>query len=59
MTIGNNSLWDREIDAELEQLKKELKKRHLDNDCNSEGLESVLEQLNNLVGMQKVKYTKN
>ncbi|BAY12681.1 AAA family ATPase [Calothrix sp. NIES-2098] len=49
------SFWDLEIDAELEQLKKELKKRYLDNDCSSEGMESVIEQLNNLVGMQNVK----
>lgn len=49
------SFWDLEIDAELEQLKKELKKRYLDNDCSSGGMESVLEQLNNMVGMQNVK----
>ncbi|OUL25798.1 AAA family ATPase [Nostoc sp. RF31YmG] len=49
------TLWDREIDAELEQLKKELRKRHLNNDCSSGGMENVLEQLNNLVGMQNVK----
>ncbi|MGF1932856.1 MAG: AAA family ATPase [Nostoc sp. ChiQUE02] len=55
MTIWNKGLWDEEIDAELEQLKKQLKKRHVDNDSNSEGLESVLKQLNNLVGMKNVK----
>jgi SpoVK/Ycf46/Vps4 family AAA+-type ATPase len=49
------SFWDLEIDAELEQLKKEVKKRYLDNDCSSGGMESVLEQLNNMVGMQNVK----
>jgi stage V sporulation protein K len=49
------SFWDLEIDAELEQLKKELRKRHLNNDCSSGGMENVLEQLNNLVGMQNVK----
>ncbi|QIR36883.1 AAA family ATPase [Tolypothrix sp. PCC 7910] len=49
------SFWDLEIDAELEQLKKELRKRHLNNDCSSEEMDSVLEQLNNLVGMQNVK----
>ena len=49
------SFWDLEIDAELEQLKKEVRKRHLNNDCSSGGMENVLEQLNNLVGMQNVK----
>ncbi|PHJ62258.1 ATPase AAA [Nostoc linckia z18] len=55
MNIWNKSLWDEEIDAELEQLKKDLKKRPINNDCSSQGLDSVLEQLNNLVGMQNVK----
>ncbi|MDZ8051765.1 MAG: AAA family ATPase [Aulosira sp. ZfuVER01] len=49
------SFWDLEIDAELEQLKKELRKRHLHNDCSSGEMDSVLEKLNNLVGMQNVK----
>ena len=33
MAIWNNSLWDQEIDAELEQLKKELNESNVDNDC--------------------------
>ncbi|MBD6620291.1 AAA family ATPase [Komarekiella sp. 'clone 1'] len=55
------TFWDSEIDAELEQLKKQLKKRYIDDDytgesnLNSQGLQAVLSKLNNLVGMQNVK----
>ena len=52
--------WDNEIEAELQQLKKELKRAGGGNfisksNFNSEGLEAVLNQLNNFVGMQNVK----
>ncbi|MBD2500845.1 AAA family ATPase [Anabaena azotica] len=55
MTIWNKSSWDREIDAELEQLKKELQKSSIDGKNHAKGLDGVLEKLNNLVGMQNVK----
>ncbi len=59
MTFRDKNQWDLEIDAELEKLKKELKKRYLDDDGHSQGLEAVLEKLNNLVGMDNVKYEIN
>lgn len=55
MTFRDKNQWDLEIDAELEKLKKELKKPYHDDDGHSQGLEAVLEKLNNLVGMENVK----
>lgn len=55
------SVWHDEIEAELQQMKAELKKRYLQknfdgkSDLNSQGLEATLYKLNNLVGMQNVK----
>lgn len=54
------AFWDNEIEAELQRMKAELKRSGKKNyteqsDLNPEGLEIVLEQLNNLVGMQNVK----
>ena len=52
--------WDDEIEAELQQMKEELKRSGGGkiigkSDLNPEGLETVLGQLNELVGMQNVK----
>jgi stage V sporulation protein K len=52
--------WHDEIEAELQQMKRELKfsrNQNLDrnSDTNNEGLESVLDKLNHLTGMQTVK----
>ncbi len=52
--------WHPEIEAELQRMKKELKRSGSGNfigksNFNSGGLETVLDQLNNLVGMQNVK----
>ena len=52
--------WDQEIEAKLEQMKEELKRSRGGNfigksDFNPGGLETVLGQLNELVGMQNVK----
>lgn len=52
--------WDNDIEAELQRMKEELKRSSGGNatgqpDFNSGGLETVLDQLNNLVGMQNVK----
>ncbi|BAY36951.1 AAA ATPase central domain-containing protein [Nostoc sp. NIES-2111] len=55
MTTWGRSSWDIEIDAELEQLKKELHKSSVYGKAHAEGLDNVLEKLNNLVGMQNVK----
>ncbi|WP_225226060.1 AAA family ATPase [Komarekiella delphini-convector] len=61
LSLKSMTFWDSEIDAELEQLKKQLKKRYIDDDytgesnLNSQGLQAVLSKLNNLVGMQNVK----
>lgn len=54
------TFWDNEIEAELQRMKEELKRSSGENaigqsDFNSGSLESVLDQLNNLVGMQNVK----
>lgn len=49
------SSWDIEIERELKQMKAEL--NHKGNICSNagEGLEVVLDKINNLVGMQNVK----
>jgi stage V sporulation protein K len=52
--------WHDEIEAELQQMKRELKFSRNQNlyhnsDTNNEGLESVLDKLNHLTGMQSVK----
>ncbi|KAB8331983.1 AAA family ATPase [Scytonema tolypothrichoides VB-61278] len=54
------AFWDNEIEVELQRMKAELKRSAKRNgssqsDLNNEGLEIVLKQLNNLVGMQNVK----
>lgn len=54
------SFWDNEIEAELQRMKAELKRSGSGNysglsNLNPEGLESILEKLNHLVGMQNVK----
>ncbi|MDM9382782.1 hypothetical protein QUB80_18985 [Chlorogloeopsis sp. ULAP01] len=52
--------WDDEIEDELQRMKAELKRSGSDNfpeqsELNCEDLETVLNKLNNLVGMQNVK----
>lgn len=46
--------WDY-VETELRRLKQELKRPESNSNLNSESLETVLAQLNNLVGMQNVK----
>jgi stage V sporulation protein K len=48
---------DPEIEAELQRMKREL--QFSQTDSQSENLEIVIQELNNLVGMQNVKYEVN